>query len=67
MAGNIGDINFNNANKKKWLQNLNFYIGNDSEIATNNQLVKGGPFLDVTDPKNYLPTEGFQTDKWRYG
>ena len=36
---NIWGIEANNKIKKDWLQNLEFYIGNDSEIATNNQLI----------------------------
>ena len=35
--------------KRSYLQNLEIYVGNDSEIATNNNRCPGGPFLDIDD------------------
>ena len=33
--------------KESYLQNLEIYIGDDSEIASNNKICPGGPFLDI--------------------
>ena len=37
---------------KDFLQNVQIYIGDDSEIASNNEICLGGPFLDVNDPNS---------------
>ena len=57
--------------KRSYLQNVNLYIGDDSEIATNNQLCQGGPFLDINDPKNYFDdttsNNSGNLKPWKYG
>ena len=59
------------SDKLSYLQNVEIYIGDDSEIASNNQICPGGPFLNLDDASNYSEdTEGWNINNlkpWNYG
>ena len=57
--------------KLSYLQNLEIYIGDDSENATNNNRCQGGPFLDIDDTSNYSEDQNSTNTSnlrpWNYG
>ena len=57
--------------KTSYLQNVYFYIGDDPNIATENQLCEGSPFLNINDPNNYfddpISSNGSNLKPWKYG
>ena len=71
FKNNYAWIYLSATNKKSYFQNVSFYIGNDANTATNNQLCQGSPFLDITDPDNYLDdpntSNGSNLKPWKYG
>ena len=50
---------------------MQIYIGNDSEIATNNNLCPGGPYLNIDDPSNWIDdpddANNYDYKVWKYG
>ena len=57
------------ADKKKYFQSASLWVGNDAEVATNNTLCQGSPFLDITDLTNYSTDtyNGGNYQPWNYG
>ena len=59
------------SDKRSFLQNLQIYIGNDSEDSSNNQLCAGGPYLDIDDLANYSVDDNIQNTSnlkpWNFG
>ena len=59
------------ADKKSYFQSASLWVGNDAEVASNNTLCQGSPFLDIDDASNYLEdphtSNSSNLRPWKYG